>query len=64
MDYRVVRFSERAPANEMHPLIAKILSAQSQQANVVVERKPPTPKARFAKVSGVGTNATTAVLSY
>jgi hypothetical protein len=24
MDYRIVRFSERAPVNEMHPLIARV----------------------------------------
>lgn len=64
MDYRVVRFNERAPANEMHPLIAKILSARHQQASVQVEHKPRAPKGRFEKVSGVGTNATTALLSY
>src|SRR4051812_615429 len=24
MDYRIVRFSERSPSNEMHPLIARL----------------------------------------
>ena len=44
MDYRIVRFSERVPANEMHPLIARG-TAKASKADV--QFKKAQPKARF-----------------
>ena len=60
MDYRVVRFSERAKANEMHPLIARGLAEREQTPRVKVENKTQPPKAKFEKLSPTGTNATVA----
>jgi len=44
MDYRVVRFSERAPANEMHPLIERVLTPK------VEHKQKPRSKQAFESI--------------
>lgn len=47
MDYRIVRFSERSPANEMHPLIAKLHGSK----NTFQYKDQPKPKPGYETVT-------------
>jgi hypothetical protein len=53
MDYRIVRFSERAPANEMHPLIARLRGLKAD----VQYKKPHKPKVGFEPVTPLKSNS-------
>jgi hypothetical protein len=44
MDYSVARFADRAQPNEMHPLIAQILT---NRVTMKEEKRPATPNKRY-----------------
>lgn len=48
LDTRVVRFSDKAPTNYMHPLLGTI----KERSEIKMETKPPAPKPRQVTPSG------------
>jgi len=52
MDYRIVRFEDRSPANEMHPLIARI----NKPTNGVAYNNPHKPKPGYESVTPAQSN--------
>lgn len=54
MDYRVVRFGERAVSNEMHPLIERILASKPKVEN---GQKSRPPKAFETIATSVGSSS-------
>jgi hypothetical protein len=55
MDYRIVRFSERVPANEMHPLITRLRAPKPKTE--IQYKKPPKPTVGFEPVTPLKSNS-------
>ncbi|HZL40246.1 MAG TPA: hypothetical protein VFC45_08200 [Pseudolabrys sp.] len=51
MDYRIVRFSERAAANDMHPLIERVLKPRLES------KQQPRPQKSFETVTPIGSSS-------
>lgn len=50
MDYRIVRFSERATANEMHPLVERVLKPKLES------KQKPRPQKAFETITPIGSS--------